>query len=109
MEAGMTYKVVTGKISEMKAEKPQLGKWNYRIVFVDDNNIIQATTEIQAENADNVTVENIVTDPVFVSGSNVSLATGFYVREYTAGATGGNVGNPIVNGMTNRTHLYKVR
>ena len=108
MEAGMTYKVVTGEISAMKAEKPALGKWNYRIVFVDDDNIIRATTEIQAENADNVTVENIVTDPIFIDGSNVSLATGFYVREYTAGATGGNVGNPIVNGMTDKTHLYKV-
>ena len=108
METGMTYKVVTGEISAMKAEKPTLGKWNYRIVFVDDDNIIRATTEIQAENADNVTVENIVTDPTFVDGSNVSLATGFYVREYTAGTTGGNVGNPITNGMTNLTHLYKV-
>lgn len=108
MEAGMTYKVVTGEISAMKGERPKLGKWNYRIVFVDDDNIIRATTEIQAENADNVTVENIVTDPTFVSGSNVSLATGFYVREYTAGSTGGNVGNPIVNGMTDKTHLYKV-
>ena len=108
MEAGMTYKVVTGEISAMKGEHPKLGKWNYRIVFVDDDNIIRATTEIQAENADNVTVENIVTDPIFVSGSNASLATGFYVREYTAGSTGGNVGNPISNGMTNLTHLYKV-
>ena len=108
MESGMTYKVVTGEISAKKAEKPALGKWNYRIVFVDDDNIIRATTEIQAENADNVTVENIVTDPTFIDGSNVSLATGFYVREYTAGATGGNVGNPIVNGMTDKTHLYKV-
>ena len=108
METGMTYKVVTGEISAMKGEHPKLGKWNYRIVFVDDDNIIRATTEIQAENADNVTVENIVTDPTFVDGSNVSLATGFYVREYTAGSTGGNVGNPIVNGMTNLTHLYKV-
>ena len=108
METGMTYKVVTGEISAMKAEKPTLGKWNYRIVFVDDDNIIRATTEIQAENADNVTVENIATDPTFVAGSDVSLATGFYVREYTAGSTGGNVGNPIVNGMTNLTHLYKV-
>ena len=108
MESGMTYKVVTGEISAKKAEKPTLGKWNYRIVFVDDDNIIRATTEIQSENADNVTVENIVTDPTFIDGSNVSLATGFYVREYTAGATGGNVGNPIVNGMTDKTHLYKV-
>lgn len=108
MEAGMTYKVVTGEISAMKSEHPNLGKWNYRIVFVDDDNIIRATTEIQAENADNVTVENIVTDPTFVAGSDVSLATGFYVREYTAGSTGGNVGNPIVNGMTDLTHLYKV-
>ena len=108
METGMTYKVVTGEISAMKSEHPKLGKWNYRIVFVDDDNIIRATTEIQAENADNVTVENIATDPTFVAGSDVSLATGFYVREYTAGSTGGNVGNPIVNGMTNLTHLYKV-
>ena len=108
METGMTYKVVTGEISAMKAEKPTLGKWNYRIVFVDDDNIIRATTEIQAENADNVTVENIVTDPTFVAGSDVSLATGFYVREYTAASTGGNVGNPIVNGMTDLTHLYKI-
>lgn len=108
MESGMTYKVVTGEISAKKAEKPALGKWNYRIVFVDDNNIIRATTEIQAENADNVTVENIVTDPTFIDGSDVSLATGFYIREYTAGSTGGNVGNPIVNGMTDKTHLYKV-
>ena len=108
METGMTYKVVTGEISAMKGEHPKLGKWNYRIVFVDDDNIIRATTEIQAENADNVTVENIVTDPTFVAGSDVSLATGFYVREYTAGSTGGNVGNPIVNGMTDLTHLDKV-
>ena len=108
METGMTYKVVTGEISATKAEKPTLGKWNYRIVFVDDDNIIRATTEIQAENADNVTVENIATDPTFVAGSDVSLATGFYVREYTAGSTGGNVGNPIVNGMTDLTHLYKI-
>ena len=108
METGMTYKVVTGEISAMKGEHPKLGKWNYRIVFVDDDNIIRATTEIQAENADNVTVENIVTDPTFVSGSNVSLATGFYVREYTAASGGGNAGNPIVNGMTDLTHLYKV-
>lgn len=108
MEAGMTYKVVTGEISAMKSEHPKLGKWNYRIVFVDDDNIIRATTEIQAENADNVTVENIATDPTFVAGSDVSLATGFYVREYTAASGGGNIGNPIVNGMTNLTHLYKV-
>ena len=108
METGMTYKVVTGEISAMKGERPNLGKWNYRIVFVDDDNIIRATTEIQAENADNVTVENIVTDLTFVSGSNVSLATGFYVREYYSSQTGGNVGNPIVNGMTDLTHLYKV-
>ena len=108
METGMTYKVVTGEISAMKAEKPTLGKWHYQIVFVDDDNIVRATTESLADNADNVTVENIVTDPTFKDGSDVSLATGFYIREYTAGSTGGNVGNPIVNGMTDLTHLYKV-
>ena len=108
MEAGMTYKVVTGEISAMKAEKPNLGKWNYRIVFVDDGNIVRATTGLLAENTDNVTVENIVTDPTFEDGSDVSLATGFYIREYTAGSTGGNIGNPVSVGMASLTHLYKI-
>lgn len=105
MEAGRTYKVTTGEISTLK---DKLGKWNYRIVFVDDGNIVRATTKMLAENTDNVTVENIVTDPTFEDGSDVSLATGFYVREYTAGSTGGNVGNPISVGMAALTHLYKV-
>ena len=105
MEAGRTYKVTTGEISTLK---DTLGKWNYRIVFVDDGNIVRATTGLLAENTDNVTVENIVTDPTFENGSDVSLATGFYIREYTAGPTGGNVGNPVSVGMAALTHLYKV-
>lgn len=105
MEAGRTYKVTTGEISTLK---DTLGKWNYRIVFVDDGNIVRATTGLLAENTDNVTVENIVTDPTFENGSDVSLATGFYIREYTAGPTGGNIGNPVSVGMAALTHLYKV-
>ena len=105
MEAGRTYKVKTGEISTLK---DTLGKWNYRIVFVDDGNIVRATTGLLAENTDNVTVENIVTDPTFEDGSDVSLATGFYIREYTAGPTGGNIGNPVSVGMAALTHLYKI-
>lgn len=105
MEAGSTYKVTTGEISTLK---DTLGKWNYRIVFVDDGNIVRATTGLLAENTDNVTVENIVTDPTFENGSDVSLATGFYIREYTAGSTGGNIGNPVSVGMAALTHLYKI-
>ena len=104
MESGKTYKFVIGKVSALGDKR----QWAVRIVFVDDNNIIRASTEEFAKKVDNVTVENIVTGLTCVSGSNVSLATGFYVREYYSSSTGGNVGNPIVNGMTDLTHLYKV-
>jgi hypothetical protein len=104
MESGKTYKVTTGEISALKENI----RWNYRIVFVDDDNIVRATTGLLAENADNVTVANLVTEPTFESGSDVSLATGFYVREYMATSTGGNAGSPVDVGMTGLTHLYQI-
>ena len=104
MEVGRTYKFVIGEVSALGDNRT----WAVRIVFVDDNNIVRASTEEFAKNVDNVTFENIVTDPTFVSGSNVSLATGFYVREYYSNSSGGNIGTPVGNGMSALTHLYKV-
>ena len=104
MEAGKTYKFVIGEVSALGDNR----KWSIRIVFVDDDNIVRASTEEFAKNVDNVTFENIVTDPTFVSGSDVSLATGFYLREYYSNLSGGNIGTPVSNGMSALTHMYEV-